>query len=143
MRPVAVVVLDVLTDDGFEVTSADDEHAIDALPADGANKAFGKCMGTRSSDRSTNGPNILGAEDLVEAGCELGVAIPDQELDPSRALGQFEAQVPGLLDYPVASRIRRHSRHEDLSGVEFDEEEHVEAPQQYRVDREEVAGQHH
>jgi hypothetical protein len=36
MRPVAVVVLDELVDDGFKVTSAYDEPAIDALPANGA-----------------------------------------------------------------------------------------------------------
>ena len=35
-RPVAVVVLDELVDDGFKVTSAYDEPAIDALPANGA-----------------------------------------------------------------------------------------------------------
>jgi hypothetical protein len=50
MRPMAVVALDVLTNHGFEVTSADDEHAIDALPADRADEALGECIGARSSD---------------------------------------------------------------------------------------------
>jgi hypothetical protein len=45
MRPVAVVVLNVLMDDGFEVASTDDEHAIDALQVDGPDEAFGECIG--------------------------------------------------------------------------------------------------
>ena len=48
MRPVAVVVLDVLVDDGFKVTSADDEHAIDKFPANGAHESLGEGVGTRA-----------------------------------------------------------------------------------------------
>ena len=36
MRPVAAVALDVLMEDCFEVTTVDDDPAIDGLPADGA-----------------------------------------------------------------------------------------------------------
>jgi hypothetical protein len=129
MRPVAVVVLDVFTDDGFEVTSADDEHAIDALPADGADETLGECIGTRCSDRCADYPDAIGAEDLVEVGCELGIAIPDQELDRACTPAEFIGQGPGLLEYPDTSRMRRHSGHEDLSRVEFDEEQDVESPQ--------------
>jgi hypothetical protein len=66
--------------------------------------------------------NALRAERIVEAGLELGVTIPSQELDRSSALGEFIGQVPGLLDYPGTGRMGRHSRSEDFSGVEFDEE---------------------
>jgi hypothetical protein len=48
MRPVAVVMVDVLMDDGFEVTAANDEYAIEALPTDGADKAIGKRVCSRS-----------------------------------------------------------------------------------------------
>jgi hypothetical protein len=44
MRPVAVVVLDVLVDDGFKVTSAYDEPAIDALPANEATNRSAKAL---------------------------------------------------------------------------------------------------
>lgn len=92
MRPVAVVVLDVLMDHGFEVASTDDEHAINALQADGPVETFGECIGARSSDRGKDGPGTSGEEDLVEAGRELGVAIPDQELDRAWTLGEFIGQ---------------------------------------------------
>jgi hypothetical protein len=97
MRPVAVGVHDELVDHGFEVTSADDEHAIKALPSDSAEEAFSEGVGTRSSDRRADDPNALGAEDLVEAGRELGVPVADQEPDRMCALGEFMGEIPGLL----------------------------------------------
>ena len=134
--------LDVLVYDGFVVASADDEHSIDALPADGPNEAFGECIGTRCSNRSANGPDAFGTEDLVEARSEFGIAVPDQELDRTCTLGELIGQVPGLLDYPGARRIRRRARHEDLPGVQLDEEEDVQPPQEHGIHSEEVAGQH-
>ena len=142
MRPVAVVVLDELVDDGFKVTSAYDEPAIDALPANGAHESLGEGVGTRGPDRRTDGPNALGAEGLVEAGRELGVPVADQELDRSSALGQLIGQVSGLLDDPGNSRVGRDPGELHLAGVEFDAEQDVEPPQKHGVHREEVAGQH-
>jgi hypothetical protein len=66
MRPVAVVVLDVLVQHGFEVTSSDDDHPIKAFTADGADEALGKCVCTRSSGRCADDSNALALEDLVE-----------------------------------------------------------------------------
>jgi hypothetical protein len=72
MRPVAVVVLDVLVDYAFEMSTTEDEYPIQTLTSDRADEAFGECIGTRCPDRSTNNPNGLRAEDLIEAGGELG-----------------------------------------------------------------------
>jgi hypothetical protein len=126
MRPVAVVVLDVLVDHGFEMIAADYQHAIEALPADRANETLSEGVRTRCPDRSTNGSNVLGAEDLVEAGREPSVAIAGQEFDWSCTLGRFIGQVSGLLGHPYSCWMRRYSCHEDLSGVELDEEEDIE-----------------
>ena len=60
----------------------------------------------------------------------------------SSPLGEHHGQVAGLLDDPRSDRAGGDSGQVDPSGVELDEEEHVEAPQQHRVDGEEVAGQH-
>jgi len=65
VRPVAVVVLDVLVDDGFEVASAEDEHPVQTFTPDGLDEAFGECVGPWSPDRSADGPNALGGEDLA------------------------------------------------------------------------------
>src|SRR3974390_192870 len=108
MRPMGVVVLDVLVDHGFEVTLTEDEHAIKALPPDGSDETLGERIGTRSPDRRADDPDALGTEDLVEAGRELGIPIPDQELDRLRTLGDFIRQIPGLLDHPGTTRMRRH-----------------------------------
>ena len=83
MRAVAVVMLDELVDHGVEVTPAEDQHAIEALPSDGADEALRERIGTRGPDRRADDADVLGAEDLIEAGGELGVPISNQELHRS------------------------------------------------------------
>ena len=89
MRPVTVVVLDVLVDNGFELSTPEDQHPVQTFTSDGPHEALGEGVGSRCPDRRTEDPNALGAEHLVEAGRELGVAIPDQELDRACALAEF------------------------------------------------------
>ena len=48
-------------------------------------------------------------------------------------------RVAGLLGYPVTGRARRGAQDVDSPGAELDQEEHVDAAQQHRVDMEEVA----
>jgi hypothetical protein len=83
---VAVVVLDILVDDSIEMSTAKDQHPVQTFAADSADEAFSEGVGLRRPNRSTDGPNAIGAEDLVEAGGELGVAIADQECDRLSAL---------------------------------------------------------
>src|SRR5664279_552146 len=59
-----------------------------------------------------------------------------------RSGGQHHAQVAGLLDYPCSDRVGSDPGHVRPSGVELDEEQHVEALQQHRVDGEDVTSQH-
>ena len=73
MRPMAVVMVDVLCEDGFELTPVEDQHPVETLAADGADEALGKSVGARGSDRRADGPDPLGAEHFVETGRELGV----------------------------------------------------------------------
>jgi len=68
-----VVVIDVLGQGGFELTSVEDQQAVEALPTDRADEAFDEGVGPRGTDRCADDPDPLGAEDLVEAGCELGI----------------------------------------------------------------------
>ena len=44
MRPMAVVVVDVLSEDGFELTPVEDQHPVETLAADGADEALGKAL---------------------------------------------------------------------------------------------------
>ena len=52
-----VVMPDVLSKDGFELTPGEDQHAVEALAADGVDEALRKGVGTRCSDRSADDPD--------------------------------------------------------------------------------------
>jgi len=58
---------------------------------------------------------------------ELGVPVSDEELDGMESILQHHRQVPRLLDNPGTGRMSGDSGHMHPSGVELDEEQHVEA----------------
>jgi len=105
-----VVVAGVLPKDPFEMATAQDEHPIEAFGANRAHPALGVGVGPRSSDRRLDHPDAFRAKHLVEAGRELGVPIPDQELDGSAAVYKVADQVGpprGAGPRPVRRRTRR------------------------------------
>ena len=71
MRPVAVVMLDVLVDYGSEVSTIEDEYPIEAFTPDRPDEAFSEGVGSRRPGRCSDDPGALGAEDLIEAGGEF------------------------------------------------------------------------
>ena len=101
MRAVPVVVREVLGEDLFEMTAIEDEEPVEALSADAADDALGKRVRARRPNGRLDDPDAFGAEDFVETGGELGVPVPDEELDRSGALGEVPAQVAGLLGDPT------------------------------------------
>jgi hypothetical protein len=52
VRTVPVVVLDVLAEHGFEVTSSEDEHAVEALSPGGAHESLGDGVRPWRPDRA-------------------------------------------------------------------------------------------
>src|ERR1019366_5468125 len=88
-------------------------------------------------------PGALCAEDLVEAGGELRVPVPDQEPNRMGARGEQQAQIAGLLRHPLAHWVSGHPREVGPPGADLDEEQYVEALEQHRVDGEEIAGEHY
>ena len=48
MRPLAVVVLDVLMDDGFEMSVTEDEHSVQTFTANGPDEALSEGVGSGS-----------------------------------------------------------------------------------------------
>ena len=101
----AVVMVDVLSEDGFELTPVEDQHPVETLAADGADEALGKSVGSRGSERRADGPDPLGAEHFVETCRELGVSVPNQEPDGKRSLGKHHGQISGLLDHPGSTGL--------------------------------------
>lgn len=61
-----VVVLDVLADYGFEVTSSEDERAVEALAADSTRNALADGVCPRRPDGSLDDPDSIRDEDGVK-----------------------------------------------------------------------------
>jgi hypothetical protein len=70
----------VLDQNLFEMTVTEDKESVQALSAHGAHESLSERVCTRSSNRGLDDADALGAEYLVEAGGELRVSIPDEEL---------------------------------------------------------------
>jgi hypothetical protein len=101
MRAVFVVVRHVLGEDLLEMTTTEDEESVETLSAGRAYESLGDRVRTWRSNGRLDDPDALSAEHLVEAGGELRVSVPDEELDCSGALGDDDAQVAGLLHDPL------------------------------------------
>ncbi len=81
-------------------------------------------------------------EHRIEGAAELRIAVMDQELCWPAAILKVHDQIARLLGHPGSVGVPRHCYVLDLAAAEADEHEHIQPPQQDRVDREEVAGEH-
>ena len=77
VRAMAVVVAEVLGEDGFKVAATKDEEPIETLAPDRTHEALCDGVRSRRPDRSPDGPDAFGSEDRVERGRELGIAVSD------------------------------------------------------------------
>src|SRR5439155_8691367 len=84
-------------------------------------------------DGCPDDPHADGGEYRVEGRGELGVPITDQELQAVRLTFQVHQQVTGLLDHPVTCGMGGDAGQVHAAGVMFDEEQHVQAPQELGV----------
>src|SRR6266542_553783 len=92
------------------------------------------------ADRRVDHLDPFASEDFVEGAAELAVAVVDEESHPVEQ--PSEAEVARLLGHPGTGWIGRAARQMDTAALEFDEEEHIEAPKRECLDGEEVAGEH-
>ncbi len=81
VRPVAVVMIDVDAEDVLELAPACDQDPVEAVPADGADPAFGECVCLRRTERGADDLDALASEDVVKGAAELTVAIMYQVAD--------------------------------------------------------------
>jgi hypothetical protein len=102
MRPGPVVVLDVGGEHALQVTPAEDEDVVEALPTNGAYPALRERVRLRRADGRLHDGQSFCSEDLVEASGELGVSISDEDVLVLEASGDRE--VPRLLSDPRPSR---------------------------------------
>jgi hypothetical protein len=134
MRPVAGVVVDVFVDHSFEVSTTEDEHPVETFTSDSPDKALGEGVGrgALTGDRTMRTPGALKTSSKLAVNLASRSRI--KNLTGRARWASSYGRISGLLDDPVASRIRRCSHQEDLSDVKLDEEEEVEPSQQDGVD---------
>ena len=101
----AVVVVDELTEYDLELAPVEDQHPVETLAAESADKAFGECIGPRSSDGRSDDTYSICAEDFVKARGELGISVAHQGSDRTRSLRKCRAQVASLLNDPCPTGL--------------------------------------
>ena len=97
MRPMLVVMPDVVAKDGFEMMTAENERPVEALFSYGPYPPVRDRVRTRRSDGRLDHLYAFGGEHLVEAGGELRVAVSDQEPGRPTVLGEISCEVAGNL----------------------------------------------
>jgi hypothetical protein len=137
----AVVVPDVAVEDAKEVAAAGDQEMVQALPAHGANPTLGDGVGVRRLDRGADDLGADRAPDVIEGPGDLVVAVADQEPGGCGVVVEGGGQVAGLLGDLCAGGVGSDASQVHASGVQLDEEQHVQPVQEYGVHGEEVAGQ--
>jgi hypothetical protein len=127
VRPVFVVVLDVVDDEPLKLALVPDEGAVGKLTADRPDPAFGGRVGHRGADRCLEDLEALGSKDLVEGVDELAASVSNQRSCASELVVVKVEQVASGLGCPGSGRVGRCAGVEDFSGGNVDEEQHVVA----------------
>jgi hypothetical protein len=94
VRALAVVMGGIGAEHKLEVAAADDQKPVQALGADGADGALGVGIRLWRANRRRDDCDSFAAEDLVEGGGELAVAVVNQKADPLEQAGEAEVRPP-------------------------------------------------
>ena len=122
MRPVVVIITDVLAHKAFQMSFAENDRVVEDIPAAVADPALGHAVLPRTSE---TGPLRLDAEGLHRVDhffIELRAAIEDQ-IAGCRVVRKCLAQ---LLDHPGTGRMLGHIPMEDSPPIMRDDEEAVQ-----------------
>src|SRR5664279_534697 len=113
---------------------------IEALLAEGADESLGVRVRTRRTDRSADGLDADRGEHLVEAGGGLGVPVAEEESEAPAGILQVRGEIAGHRFDPWIVRVGGGSEDVHDPALHFDDDRHVVAPKEDRVDVEEVRG---
>jgi hypothetical protein len=105
MRPMNVIVLDVLTQDQPQVPLAGDQHPVQALALGTGNPPLRDRVRPRRLDRRPDDPDSGCREHGVERRGELGIPVPDQELQAISLIPEAHQKIAGLLGHPLPRRL--------------------------------------
>ena len=101
LRTLPVAVLDVLAEQGFEVTSSEDEHSVEAFSPGGALDSFGDGVRPWRPNRGLDDPDALCGEDGVEGSGKLCASGTDEEVG-----GVSDLISPASTSVPAQKRCR-------------------------------------
>jgi len=141
VRSVPVVVLDVDSQDLFQVPATHDEQPVQALGPHRPDPALGVGVGVGRLHWRKHHLGALRPKHVVEPAAELRVTIANKEMDPASSFLQDKQQVAGLLSDLGGVGVGGHSSHVNAPSIQFDEEQYVQPPQPDGVDGEEVTGE--
>src|ERR1019366_9143003 len=111
---------------------------VQAILANSPYPALGEGVGSRRTDQGLDDFDGLRRKDLVEAGRELRVPVPDEELHRPARLGQVADQVPGRLSHEAAVWVLSGTEKVYPPGHVLEGEEHIEPLEEHGVHAEEV-----
>jgi hypothetical protein len=141
VRPMLVVVPDVIAKDGFEMVTAENERPVETLFSYGPYPALRDRVRAGRSHRCPDHLDAFGSEHVVEAGGELGVAVSDQEPERPSVRGEIACEVPGNLGDEGPGRMIGDTEDVHHSALELDDEQRIELGELDGVHDEEVGGQ--
>lgn len=98
MRPVSVVIVDVVGDEAFQLALVPDDGPVEELATQSSDPAFSERVGDWRSDRGFEDPQPFGSEDLVEAVDELAAAVTHERSATSAAL---QASLTSVIHSPT------------------------------------------
>jgi hypothetical protein len=128
VRPLLVVVADVLAEHPLEVPSTKDEHPVQTLRPHGLDPPLGMGVRLRRPDRRAQDLPTLAAEHLVEGASELGVVVAEQKPDRHAPIAQSTAAFLACWVTHAESglAVTPGPGGDDPPGAELEEEQHVE-----------------
>src|SRR5512132_1215071 len=142
VRPLVVVVPNVLVQNAFKVASAPDQHPVRALLPHSPYPPLSEGVGVRRLDRRLDGLDAIGGEDGVEGTGELAVAVMDEEPRcaglPCCSWFSVHRELSCSLDNPETVRMVGDTDESNPPGAQLDSEQDVEGREAHRPDGEEV-----
>lgn len=118
VRPVLVVVVDVVGHEPFELVLVPDEGAVEKFAADGPDPALGVGVSDRGADGCLEDLESFGAEDLIERVDELAAAVTYKGARTRELVGVSQEQVAGCLGWSMLRSGWRSHRRRTLAGWE-------------------------
>ena len=138
VRPMRVVEVLVLPQDGHQVALVPDQGPVQQLTPAAADPAFHDRVHSRRLDRGAEDPGASGVEDGVERGGEAGVPVMQDEFHARPCIVQVHQQVPGLLHYPRLDRMLGSAQDPDPAGAVLNHGQDVDLRAVEQVGGEEV-----